>query len=55
MKQADLDQIFSESKFRSIAHKNQKGITAGTHCAVTCKKKHLYTEMIHPVQSLANK
>jgi hypothetical protein len=26
-----LDQIFSESKFRTIAHKNQKRITTDTH------------------------
>ena len=26
-----LDQIFSESKFRTIAHKNQKRINADTH------------------------
>ena len=31
IKQADLDQIFSESKFWTIAHKNQKRITAATH------------------------
>ena len=39
MKQANLDQkIFSESKFRTIAHKNQKWITAGTQS--TTKAKH---------------
>ena len=31
IEQADLDQIFSESKFLTIAHKNQKRITAATH------------------------
>jgi hypothetical protein len=31
MKQANLDQIFSESKFWTIAYKNQKWITAATH------------------------
>ncbi len=29
--QANLDQVFSESRSGTIAHKNQKKITAGSH------------------------
>ena len=37
-KEANLDQIFSESKSGTIAHKNQKRITAATHYELKFKK-----------------
>ena len=35
IEQADLDQIFSESKYWTIAHKNQKRITAVTQFSLS--------------------
>jgi hypothetical protein len=40
LRKMNLDPIFSESRFGTIAHKNKKRITAGTHCGCLSDKKY---------------